>query len=277
MRVLKPIFDFYINSSIHVALAVYAMSWITLIEFGVAYDENVLYFIFYASITGYNFVKFFGLAKFHHRSLASWLKIIQVFSFFCFLLMVFYAFRLHRETFWIVVGSAVVTFLYAIPFLPRKMLYDSKQNLRSISGLKAHVIALVWAVVTVILPLVNNQIEIDFDVIVTVLQRFMFVLVLILPFDIIDMSYDSLKLATIPQKIGIKNTKILGVLLLIAFVLMEFLKDELVEINILVLFIVAIVTALFVLFSKKERSRYYSVFWVEGLPILWLMLMLLLN
>lgn len=277
MRVLKPIFDFYINSSIHVALAVYAMSWITLIEFGVAYDENVLYFIFYASITGYNFVKFFGLAKFHHRSLASWLKIIQVFSFFCFLLMVFYAFRLHRETFWIVVGSAVVTFLYAIPFLPRKMLYDSKQNLRSISGLKAHVIALVWAVVTVILPLVNNQIEIDFDVIVTVLQRFMFVLVLILPFDIIDMSYDSLKLATIPQKIGIKNTKILGVLLLIAFVLMEFLKDELVEINILVLFIVAIVTALFVLFSKKERSRYYSVFWVEGLPIFWLMLMLLLN
>lgn len=272
MRVLKPIFDFYINSSIHVALAVYALSWITLIEFGVSYDENVLYFIFFASITGYNFVKFFGLAKFHHRSLSRGLKIIQIFSFFCFLLMGFYAFRLHEETFWIVVGSAVVTFLYAIPFLPKKLLYDSKQNLRSISGLKAHVIALVWAVVTVVLPLVNNQIEIDFNVMVTVLQRFLFVLVLILPFDIIDMRYDSLKLGTIPQTIGVKKTKILGVLFLILFFVLEFFKDKIVEVRTFVLLLVTLFSGLFVLFSHKDRSRYYSVFWVEALPIFWLIL-----
>ena len=85
MQVLKRLFDFYINSSIHVALAVCGLVWVTLLNFNVGADLDFLYFIFFATVTGYNFVKYFGLAKFHHRSLASWLKYIQIFSFLCFL------------------------------------------------------------------------------------------------------------------------------------------------------------------------------------------------
>ena len=48
MRFIKQVFDFYINSSIHVALAVFSLAWITLLEFDLAYDESVLYFVFYA-------------------------------------------------------------------------------------------------------------------------------------------------------------------------------------------------------------------------------------
>ena len=95
MKLLKQLFNFYINSSIHVALSVFSLVWITLIEFNVSYDAEVLYFVFFASITGYNFVKYFGLAKFHHRSLAIWLKAIQVFSFFSFILMGYYLFELN--------------------------------------------------------------------------------------------------------------------------------------------------------------------------------------
>jgi hypothetical protein len=78
MRVIKSFLDFYINSSIHVALASFALSWITLIQFDISYDKNILFFIFFASITCYNFVKYFGLVKFHHRGLAQWLKTIQI-------------------------------------------------------------------------------------------------------------------------------------------------------------------------------------------------------
>ena len=98
MRILKTLLDFYINSSIHVALSVYALTWITLNEFQIEYDENILYFNFYATITGYNFVKYFGLAKFHHRRLASWLKVIQIFSFICFLALGYYALNLETKT-----------------------------------------------------------------------------------------------------------------------------------------------------------------------------------
>ena len=53
-------------------------------EFEIDFNISLLWFVFFASITGYNFVKFFGLAKFHHRSLATWLKLIQVISIFSF-------------------------------------------------------------------------------------------------------------------------------------------------------------------------------------------------
>ena len=36
-------------------------------------------------------------------------------------------------------------------------------------------------------------------------QRFLFVVVAILPFEIRDIQYDSLKLSTIPQQIGVAN------------------------------------------------------------------------
>ena len=118
MRILKHVLDFYINSSIHVALSVYALTWLTLLEFGISYDEHVLYFNFFGTITGYNFVKYFGLAKFHHRSLANWLKVIQLFSLVCFVALCYYAFQLEPKTWLYIVILGAITFFYAIPFLP---------------------------------------------------------------------------------------------------------------------------------------------------------------
>ncbi|WP_335977010.1 hypothetical protein [Gaetbulibacter jejuensis] len=274
MKVLKRIFDFYINSSIHVALSVFSLAWITLLEFELPYDKNVLFFIFFASITGYNFVKFFGLAKFHHRSLATWLKYIQLFSLVCFLLMCYYVLQLEQTTLVYISVFGVVTFLYAIPFLPKKIFLDEKQNLRSLSGLKVYVIALVWCGVTVFLPLANADFLMNWDVSITAIQRFVFVLVLMLPFEIRDLQYDSVKLATIPQQIGVKKTKLIGVLLLMVFFFLDYLKDDMQLMNLLVLLMVTAITLLSVVLAKKEQSKYYSAFFVEGIPVLWLLLVL---
>lgn len=276
MRILKIVFDFYLNSSIHVAISVYALTWITLNSFGIKYDENILYFNFYATITGYNFVKYFGLAKFHHRSLASWLKAIQIFSFICFLAFSYYALKLETKTLLWIGGLAVVTFLYAIPFLPKHLFLDKHQNLRSISGLKIYIIALVWSGVTVLLPLLNNDFNFNFDVGITFVQRFLFVIVLMLPFEIRDMKYDSLKLSTIPQKIGITKTKVIGLLILVVFFLLEFLKDDISPNAILIQLGITCITAFSVLFAYKNQGKYYSAFWVEGIPIIWLLVLILM-
>ena len=152
MKVLKYLLNFYINSSIHVALAVYALSWITLLELGLNYDEVVLYFVFFATITGYNFVKYYGVVRFHHKKIAYWLKLIQVLSFICFLLMCFYAYQLQLKTLMIIGFFAVLTFFYAIPF------FGSKQfTLRKVDGIKVFVIALVWTGVTVFIPIINKE------------------------------------------------------------------------------------------------------------------------
>ncbi|MFL0354033.1 hypothetical protein [Xanthomarina sp. GH4-25] len=276
MRFWKQIFNFYLDSSIHVALAVFAMSWVTLLEFRIPFDGVVLYFIFFASISGYNFVKYFGLARFHHRSLANWLKWIQLFSLLCFLLMCYYALQLKFKTQMVILVFGLVTFLYAIPFLPSKVIYDKHKNLRNISGLKVYIIALVWSGVTVVLPLINNNIPINADVIITIIQRFVFVVVLMLPFEIRDLNYDSLKLATIPQQIGIKNTKIIGVILLMIFFFLEYLKDVMNAYSVIILLIIIFISLLFLVFSTKKQGSYYSSFFVEGIPIYWLLLMMLI-
>ena len=275
MKYLKSVFDFYINSSIHVALAVFCLAWITLLEFDIDFDKTLLYFIFFASITGYNFVKYFGIAKFHHRSLAKWLQVIQVFSFICFVIMCYLALQLKFKTLLFIAAFCVLTFLYAIPFLPKYLFMDSQKNLRSIGGLKVYVIALVWAGVTVILPLINVEHNINADVTLTLIQRFIVVIILMLPFEIRDLQFDSLKLATIPQKIGIKKTKTIGVLLGMLFFFLEFFKDELSPIQITVSLIITIVMLLLLVFARVNQGRYYSSFWVEGIPIFWLLLILI--
>ncbi len=154
---------------------------------------------------------------------------------------------------------------------------DSQKNLREISGLKIYVIALVWTFTTVLLPLIDNDINLDIDVVITSIQRFLFVIVLMLPFEIRDLNYDSLKLATLPQRIGVKNTKIIGILLLMVFFVLDYFKDELTSDSILSTLVILCVTLLFVVFSNKNQSKYYSAFWVESLPIVWLIILLMLG
>jgi len=80
MGFVKLLLNFYVNSSIHVALAVYSLVRITESYFQLSYNENLDYFIFYATITGYNFIKYAGVAKFYHRSLTKSMRLIQVFN-----------------------------------------------------------------------------------------------------------------------------------------------------------------------------------------------------
>jgi hypothetical protein len=275
MRALKAVFDFYINSSIHVALAVVALTYITYLEFDAFIDLNLLSFVGFASVTGYNFVKYFGLAKFHHRRLSRKLKAIQVFSLCCFLFMSFFALRLNTTSLLAILMFGVVTFLYAIPLLPNRFFVDKKKKLRSISGLKIYIIALVWSGVTVFLPVINSEFEIHDDVIISAVQRFIFVVVLMLPFEIRDLKYDSLKLATVPQRIGVKQTKILGLLLTLLLVLLEYLKDD-IHLNYLAsLLAISVIMLLFLKFSTQQQGKYYCGFWVESLPIFWLVLLLM--
>ncbi|MDP5157822.1 MAG: hypothetical protein NWQ07_04505 [Flaviramulus sp.] len=275
MKVLKQLFNFYIDSSIHVAFSVVSLTWITLLEFEIPFDFKILLFVLSSSITGYNFVKYFGVAKFHHRSLANRLRYIQFFSFLSFILMSYFIWQLQSITLLYILAFGIITFLYAIPFLPKRFYIDSQHNLRNIGGLKIYLIALVWTGVTVFLPLIENSFSLNDDVFLTAIQRFILIIVLMLPFEIRDLRYDSLKLATIPQKIGVRQTKIMGSLLLGMFFLLELFKNQTTYIAIIILVLITSLTLIFLLFSKTEQRKYYSAFWVEGLPIFWLILLFL--
>ena len=100
----------------------------------------------------------------------------------------------------------MLTLLYAIPFLS-----GFHKNLREVSYLKIVVVALVWSGFTVLIPVLDAGIEFSIQLVLVAIQRFLIVVVLILPFDIRDVKYDAISLQTIPKKIGVEKTKKLGV------------------------------------------------------------------
>src|SRR5690554_894722 len=217
MKLPKLIFDFYINSSTHVALAVVALTGITVLEFKLTVPKALWLFLLSGAITGYNFVKYAKIAGLHHRRLAFSLKTIQIFSGFSFMLFLFCSFNLPLKVLLITAFLGIPTVLYAVPFV-------HKRNLRSLSGIKIFVVALTWAGITVIVPIVAGNGNISADLLVTFLQRVLIVVVLMLPFEIRDVPFDSLNLKTLPQQIGILGTKFLGGGILIFCLAMEFLK-----------------------------------------------------
>ena len=206
---LKRFFDFYINSSLHVALAVTSLTAVTCYKFSVEIDHSLLVFIFFSAITGYNFIKYAAIAKLHHRQLTPNLKMIQVFSLIIFCGLIYLAFQQKVGIIKIVAGLGLLTMLYGLPFLP------NARNLRSLKSLKIFVIALVWAGTAVLLPLVGKTSLVSTEVLLYFLEIFLMVLVLMFPFEIRDLKFDIAELKTIPQLIGVKKNKILGVFLLI--------------------------------------------------------------
>ena len=128
--------------------------------------------------------------------------------------------------------------------------------------------AFVWCGVTVLIPVFDSQKGIEVTIIFLAIQRFLIVTVLILPFDIRDVKYDSLSLQTIPKKIGVRKTKRLGLgLIIISLIIEYFLEQHNQSKSSFLLFLFLVI--IFLMRSKKEQTKYYSSFWVEALPIFW--------
>lgn len=268
MKFIKILLNFYINSSIHVALAVYALVRITEFYFNLPYQRNLNYFIFFGTITGYNFVKYAGVAKLHHRSLTNNLRIIQIFSFFCFVGMLYYAYFIPVKVILYSIPFSLLTVLYAVPFLG-----GFKKNLREVSYFKGLVVALVWSGFSVLIPLLYAEESIDFNEVLSCIQRVLIVLVLIFPFDIRDVNYDAESLQTFPQRIGVEKTKRLGVMLMIFSLIIEYMiaSQVVVKTPFMLFFFLVLI---FLMRAKTNQNKYYSSFWVEALPIFWWLILL---
>lgn len=268
MTTFRKILAFYIESSLHVALAVYALICITFLKLGIPYDGPVAYFGFFGTIVGYNFVKYDELARVKKVVLTPTFKTIIGLSFIAGLATFYYFLELQTKTKWIGFIALFITIIYTLPFFPRK------QNMRNWSGVKIYLVAIAWVIVTVVLPVFDSNHAFDIVVLLKCLQRFIFVFVLLLIFEIIDLQFDSKKLQTIPQRIGIKLTKYLAYLLLVIFIAMDFLKPNISQIHLMTTISIAILIAVFTFFANGNRNKYYTSFWVESIPLFWLLLLL---
>lgn len=272
MLVLKKIFDFYIKSSLHVALSAYALVAMTMYFFGILGHFEVKAFVFFGTIVGYNFVKYDALARLNKITIKKELRLIIVLSIFSALASFYYFLKLQLITQIFGIFVFVLLLLYTLPFFP------NKRNARNWKGIKIYIVSLCWVGVTVLLPLINAKIEFTIDVLLICIQRFILIFVLVLIFEIIDVNTDDPHLQTVPQQIGVEKTKLLGYVLLTFLLALEFLYHVNQDyVPLAFKFIVCGSIALFLYFANQNRSRYYASFWVEAIPVFWWILLLLLR
>tara|TARA_B100000886_G_scaffold326097_1_gene272287 strand:+ start:369 stop:1181 length:813 start_codon:yes stop_codon:yes gene_type:complete len=261
---LIKVFDGYIKFNFHVGLAVLAMAQITALDFGFSYSYADIMICFTAPFFGYNFIKFHRFLFFKAGMRSKGFSIFFGLLFLSALLFLIGVFYLPFTAQLLLLLTLVLVLLYCLP-LP-----GLKINFRGFRGLKIHLVTLSWVLTTVFLPLSIADKSFTEGSWVYGFQRYLFVLVATLPFEIRDLKLDDPHLSTLPQKLGISGTKILGVILLLFFMILEvcFLKSKYFFITIFIVVLLMFV----LLISKAEQSKYFSSFWVEGIPILWLAL-----
>ena len=181
-------------------------------------------------------------------------------------------FQLQQNSQILFVFLGLITFFYAIP-----MGVKTPKNLRSIRGVKIYIIAVVWAMTTVVLPVLESKLALNMNHWILVVQRTFIVIVLMLPFEIRDLDEDQVHLSTIPQKIGIKNTKIIGFALLGDSILLEFFKHKFSHNIFLTACFIGVLSAVLLAKSQKQQGRYYASFWVESIPVFALLFVVILT
>lgn len=268
MRIFKNLVDFYIESSLHVAIALYALIRITFLKLDIPYDEAVTHFGFFGTIVGYNFIKYDELARIKKIKLTFRLKAIIALSILSFFAAFYYFLELHSQTKFVGFIALFITILYTLPFIP------NRGNMRNWSGIKIYLVAIAWVGVTVILPVINADYDWNIIVILKCIQRFIFIILLMLIFEIIDLKVNHWHLKTIPQQLGMHKTKILTYLLSFIFVSLDFAKPDITIQNLLTTLSIAIIICLFSFFASTKRNKYYTSFWVESIPLFWWLLCL---
>ncbi|WP_339657515.1 hypothetical protein [uncultured Maribacter sp.] len=266
---MSRIFDFYLDASIHVALAIVSLVHVTALTLNINVPQELYIFIFFGSIGCYNFVKYGVEAKKYILVASRYHKNIQLFSFGCLLISFYQLFFLSERVIVALFFLVAITGLYALPVLPRH------KNFRSLSGLKILIVAMVWAGTTVILPVISQLGVISWNVKVETFQRFMLVLIVLVPFEIRDLKYDSVALKTLPQRVGVKATKLIGLGWSIIFFAVTFLKTDLDVINVVVKSILFVILLTVIFKTKLNQKKYFSSFWVESIPLLWWVLLMI--
>ncbi len=257
------IFEFYLDASIHVALAVFSLLHITAYFIKLPEFDHLSYFIFFSTISTYNFIKYGVEAEKYLLMTNSYHRGIQLFSFAALAIALYHGYFLSLET-WIATGLLMIlTGGYAMPVFP------NFRELRSLGLLKITLVSLIWAGTTVVLPVISVSARLTWDIGIEALQRFILVIVLLIPFEIRDLKLDHAGLRTLPQRFGIITTINIGYIASLLFFGLTYLKRDASIVEILSKVLLLLLLLIVLYYTKREGTKYFASFWVEAVPIFW--------
>lgn len=256
--------DFYLDTSIHVALAVLSLTFVTYTTLDITINNDVLVFVFFGTISAYNYIKYeipFKPFKKGGVTSGTFISFLSIIS----LLVSAYHFIYLNKSIWLcgfLIALLIGGYMWPIT--------KNGQNLRSLGIVKVLLVALVWTMTTMLIPVLQAEITIvSWDLWLLLLQQIILVLILLIPFEIRDLNFDEPNLKTIPQRVGVKKTKLMGGFLVFIYCNSLFLRDTLMQDELLQKGFISLLLLFVLLITKQKQSPYFAAFYVEGIPILW--------
>ncbi|MGB2398029.1 MAG: hypothetical protein ACPH63_04915 [Flavobacteriaceae bacterium] len=267
MSFLKRLFNVYISGSFHVALMVLSFHELTRLQWELDIQNNERLLVFCLAFLGYNGIKYYPISDKIKVNRMFYRLVLGFCSFFLFVSLYLF-FYLNWVQQLLVILSFLFCCAYVFPF-PKV-----QQNLRNIFGVKIFIVATCWTLITAVLPLMH-VVEFSTGHVVFFLSRFILIFVATLPFEISDFSHDVTTLGTIPQIIGIAQTRALGLILLFTIVGLTVFLFSLESVSTLATLIIVAAYSLSLLTISPSSSKNITLFWVEAIPLVGLAVFLL--
>ncbi|MFM2266198.1 MAG: hypothetical protein RLZ77_1618, partial [Bacteroidota bacterium] len=194
MRIFRSLFDFYLQSSLHVGLAVLALLHCSVLQLQINVGLPVSLAVFCGTVLGYNFLKYAELV-YLGKAKSTWHWTIGICTALAALCFVFALFQLSTSQQLVFLSSGFLVLGYPL--------------LRRFGWLKLFFVSAAVTYITVFIPLVLEK-QLNYELVYVFVQRFFLLSSLLIPFEIWDSQFDETHLHTLPQRLGIQKTKQLG-------------------------------------------------------------------
>lgn len=286
-KYLRQGIDLLLFSNIFIALCAVAQGLVSYQLLGVQPDIYVLGLLFSSTLALYNFSVVLSKPKnpesstsarvrwiFSHYRLMITISIIAVFSIIPLSLFLSTSSKILLFT------LAIISIGYSLPLFS---IHDKKFGLRNIPGIKLFLIASVWALSCVLLPILemekNQTIAVTLnDTILLIAKRFLFIAAITVPFDIRDIYQDKFyDLKTIPVLFGEKWSLLICQGFLGAYLILLVLFTKQFDANFFGLSLTIILSGWLIFRSKWKKNEYYYLFFLDGTLILQYLMLLLFS
>ena len=273
--------DPLVHANFWVGFGAFAMADATLICLDLPRATAAPIFVFFLTVFTYNFQRLFksrGVELQSHSARHLWIARHNERLRMLMLIMLFGAVIcsafMNWKSFVFLAPFGLFSIFYSIRVIPGS---KRKLGFRDVPFIKIFLIVLTWIGVTVLLPIVDMDLEFWNDETKEIaLHRGLFIFAITIPFDIRDVNRDAPNKRTIAQVLGQAGARWFSILLMLAFCLLVW-QSGLYSDNVrYALALSGILSAALLSLSRSDRTERFFTFLVEGTMVLqWLLVLLL--
>ena len=272
---IRKVTDLFLYSNVYIAVAAVALTAQTqLILFGEFELDALSVLVFFATMfiyASHRLVGLFSVKKFlkegRFHIINTYKNHIWIYTGIAVIGLAYAFFQVNFRVQLALVLPGLISLGYVIPFLGFKK--SRKLRLRDLNWIKIFLIAIVWAYVTVILPIIEVR-SVSWSDLLIFVERAVFIFMITLPFDIRDLKVDQYNnVKTIPAVYGIPFTMKLVLASLIFLLILAsanylFVPDSPIYFAAFGLWLSLISTYIFIRISIDKTDDYYFTGLLDG-------------